>query len=186
MADFSVTKPQPEDIASMHEVFEKAIPFAFAADGLEGFEAEIASEIEDKANKVARSLDPESGTRFWVAKAGEKVIGTVSFGPCGKHVHAVTNGEFDHLGELGSIYVDPEFHGAGVGSALINTVVAQLHAEGVEEFCLDSGYIKAQEQWRRKFGEPYAISKHYWDSGNDHWVWRCKVADVYVPATTSS
>lgn len=179
MADFIVTEPQPEDIPGMHDVFEAAIPYAFAADGLEGFEEEIASEITDKTNKVARSLEPNSATRFWVAKTGDKVIGTVSFGPCGTHVRNVTGGKFDHVGELGSIYVDPDTHGAGVGSALINTVMRYLHDSGITEFCLDSGYQKAQGQWRRKFGEPYAIAENYWNSGNDHWVWYCKVADHY-------
>ena len=184
MADFIVTESQPTDVPGMHEVFETAIPYAFAVDGLADFHAEIASEITDKTNKVARSLEPNSRTRFWVAKSGDKVIGTISFGPCGTHVRKVTGGQLDHVGELGSIYVDPSAHGMGVGSALIDIVMEHLHSAGIEEFCLDSGYRKAQEQWRRKFGEPYAIAKNYWNSGSDHWVWLCQVANHYPTTTT--
>ena len=53
-----------------------------------------------------------------------------------------------------------------------------LQHRGIEEFCLDSGYIRAQKIWKKKFGDPDYLLKNYWDEGYDHMVWRIKVNDL--------
>ena len=44
---------------------------------------------------------------------------------------------------MGSIFVLPEYQGQGIGSALIDYLLAYLKQEGIKEFCLDSGYEQA-------------------------------------------
>jgi hypothetical protein len=52
-----------------------------------------------------------------------------------------------------------------------------LQNRGIEEFCLDSGYLSAQKIWRKKFGEPDYLLKDYWGEGYNHMIWRIKVRD---------
>jgi GNAT superfamily N-acetyltransferase len=81
------------------------------------------------------------------------------------------------VGELGSLYVLPSYQGLGVGSTLIKELMAYLSKQGIEQFCLDSGYQRAQVKWLRKFGEPYKVVKDYWGPDSVHMVWLCKVSD---------
>ena len=76
---------------------------------------------------------------------------------------------------MGSIFVLPEYQGQGIGSALIDHLLAYLKQEGIKEFCLDSGYEQAQKTWTRKFGKPYAIAKDHWAPGVDNMVWKCSL-----------
>jgi GNAT superfamily N-acetyltransferase len=69
----------------------------------------------------------------------------------------------------------PEFQNRGIGSQLISTLIEELHRNGIERFCLDSGYKRAQKKWVHKFGEPYMIVKDYWGEGSDHIIWLCSV-----------
>ncbi|MNC76709.1 hypothetical protein D3C75_1284870 [compost metagenome] len=70
----------------------------------------------------------------------------------------------------------PEYQGQGIGSALIAELMAFLRKQGIAEFCLDSGYRRAQTRWLRKFGEPYAVVKDYWGPDSVHMVWLCTVS----------
>jgi len=81
----------------------------------------------------------------------------------------------DHLGELGSLYVAPSYQNQGIGSALIKEMMIFLKEQGIEQFCLDSGYKRAQTRWLRKFGEPYKVVKDYWGPDSIHMVWLCNV-----------
>ena len=124
--------------------------------------------------------NPDSEVHFLVAKIDNRVIGTISFGPCGSDIKKCTNNELDAIGELGSLCVLPDFQGKGVGSALIHAMIKYLAELGVRYFCLDSGYQQAQRKWLRKFGEPYRIAKDYWGKGLDHMVWLYRVVDRQV------
>jgi GNAT superfamily N-acetyltransferase len=81
------------------------------------------------------------------------------------------------VGELGSLYVLPSYQGQGVGSALIKGMAISLKKQGIDQFCLDSGYKRAQKRWLRKFGEPYKTVKDYWGPDSVHMVWLCKIND---------
>ena len=178
MNDLLITKPTREDITSAYAVFEASITDAFEKDGLGHLTNDIEYEIESKKNLLTTSLvNAKSGTFFLVAKMNDNLIGTVSFGPCSSDIKKFTNNQLEAIGELGSLYVLPEFQGKGVGSALIHSMMEVLHESGVEQFCLDSGYKQAQTKWLRKFGEPYFIARDYWGKDRHHMVWLCKVSD---------
>lgn len=81
------------------------------------------------------------------------------------------------MGELGGLYVLPEYQGQGVGSALISEMLMYLHNKGVKQFWLDCGLKGAQKRWLRKFGEPYKVAKNYWGKDADHLIWLCDVVD---------
>lgn len=169
----SLTK---KDIKSACHLFEVSIPDAFKKEGLGNLKEDIAKEIEYKKYLINTALDnPDSNIYFLVAKLDNNVIGTISFGPCGSDIKKCANNQLDKVGELGSLYVLPSYQEKGVGSALIYAMLEHLHKVGIEQFCLDSGYKRAQKRWLRKFGEPYKIVKDYWGKDGDHMIWLCRV-----------
>lgn len=166
------------DLESTFQVFETSIPDAFEKEGLGLSKEVIHKEIEHKKYLLDASLDSaDSDIYFIIAKLEDTVIGTISFGSCGEDIKKCTENSLDDIGELGSLFVLPRYQGQGVGSALINAMVAHLYKQGISQFCLDSGYKRAQKRWLRKFGEPYKVVKDYWGPDYDHIIWLCKVIE---------
>lgn len=173
-----ISKPEEADLISGCEVFEKSIRDTFLREGLQDLKELMLEEIEFKKSSLRNSvMEKETDTCFLVAKKNDLVIGTISYGPCGKEIRDCTENGLDHLGELGSLYVHPEYQEMGVGRLLILALVHDLNQRGIEAFCLDSGYKSAQKKWINKFGTPYRIVKDYWGEGGDHMIWVCKTAD---------
>jgi len=174
--DLVIIKPDIPDLESAYTVFEQSITLAFEEEGISP--EETSQDIAHKKALLLKSVtDTSSDYIFMVAKLDDIVIGTISYGPCSHEIGVCTNNELDDVGELGSLYVLPEYQGQGVGSALINAMLKHLHSMGVEQFCLDCGLKAAQQRWLRKFGAPYKVAKDYWGEGSDHIVWLCNVKD---------
>ena len=178
MNHLSIAKPAKEDTQAAFDVFEASIIDAFEKEGLGDLTNDMACEIDSKKNLLTSSLEnANSGISFLVAKMNGRLIGTISFGPCGSEIKKLTRGKLESIGELGSLYVLPGFQGKGVASALIHSMMQRLHQFGIEQFCLDSGYMHAQKKWLRKFGKPYHIAKDYWGKDRHHMIWLCRVID---------
>ncbi|NLV92316.1 MAG: GNAT family N-acetyltransferase [Firmicutes bacterium] len=178
LSNLVIAKPTRKDIESAYDVFATTITDAFEKEDIGHLKEDISKEIQHKKKLMAYAVaNPDSEVHFLVAKIDNRVIGTISFGPCGSDIKKCTNNELDAIGELGSLCVLPDFQGKGVGSALIHAMIKYLAELGVRYFCLDSGYQQAQRKWLRKFGEPYRIAKDYWGKGLDHMVWLCRVVD---------
>jgi GNAT superfamily N-acetyltransferase len=160
--------------------FSLCIPLAFELQGLGDLKSVISSEIAFKQRLIDESLESNASTSFLIAKIQNEVVGVISVGPCGKEIMDCTHQEWAALKEIGSLYVHPQFQNQGIGSLLIHTAVKKLDEQGIDEFCLDSGYQHAQTKWCRKFGEPTMIVKDYWGKGLDHMLWRIKVKDILM------
>lgn len=166
-----------EDAESVARLYQITIRDAFEREGLGHLVSDIQQEIESKKRMAEASLNPQnSDTYFWVAKIDGAVAGTISYAPCGKDIRTCTGNQLDAVGELGSLYILPEYQGQGIGSALIEAVTVFLREQGIDQFCLDSGYRRAQTRWLRKFGEPFTVVKDYWGPDSVHMVWLCKVS----------
>lgn len=176
--DLIISRPIKGDIESAYKVFEASIGDAFEKEGLGSLQEDIYEQVKYKKNLLDESLDlPNSDTYFLVAKTNDTVIGTISFGPCGEDIKKCVESKFHSVGELGSLYILPDYQNQGIGSLLISAMIDYLSKQGISQFCLDSGYKRAQKRWLRKFGEPYKEVKDYWGSGNNHMIWLCKVSD---------
>ena len=84
MDGLRIERPVSTDLHSIDVVYEQAISLAFAD---EGISEEAAGEIEYKKSLVRKSIAvSDADTVFMVAKLDGKVIGTISFGPCGDDI----------------------------------------------------------------------------------------------------
>ncbi|AIQ61745.1 GCN5 family acetyltransferase [Paenibacillus borealis] len=166
-----------DDISPVSDLYKLAITDAFESEGLGHLQGDIQQEIESKIRMAAASLNPpNSDIFFWVARIDGRVVGTISYAPCGEDIRVCTGNRLDAVGELGSLYVLPEYQGQGIGSALIAMLMVFLREQGITQFCLDSGYRRAQTRWLRKFGQPYAVVKDYWGPDSVHMVWLSTVS----------
>jgi Acetyltransferase (GNAT) family. len=173
-----ITKLEMNDFESVCHLFDTTVAYAYGKEGIGHLKEEICKEAERKKKMFLDSLvKPESGILFLVAKKEGRVIGSISFAPCGDDIRSCTSHKLDAVGELGSLYILPEFQGRGIGSALIHAMIRHIHSLGIEQFCLDCGYKHAQQKWLRKFGEPDIVAKDYWGKGSDHMVWLCHIKD---------
>src|SRR5690554_3667001 len=137
-----VERPVPDDLDSAYRVFEESIALAFEE---EGISHDAPAEIEYKQQLIRSSvLEDTYDFVFFVAKLGDAVIGTISYGFCGDDIRRCLGEELEDLGELGSIYVLPGFQGRGVASALIAAMLEYLQSRGVRRFYLDCGLKAAQ------------------------------------------
>lgn len=176
--DLIIGNPTHADVISAYHVFEAAIPDAFDKEGLGSLTEDIHREILHKKYLLDASLNLQGmDIYFLVAKIDETVVGTISYGACGDDIKKCTEKQFHSVGELGSLYVLPSHQDQGVGSALIRAMIAHLRKQGIDQFCLDSGYKRAQKRWLRKFGVPYKVVKDYWGPTADHMIWLYKVSD---------
>ena len=171
--NLSIVKLKDKDFEDAYEVFKITIPYAFGLCDLEEDE-ETKAMINEKKSMLKQSIR-NNEPMFFIAKYDNKVIGTISFGPCSEDIKRCTNNDIGDLGEIGSLFILPEYQNKGVGSILINYLIMYLKKQGISEFCLDSGYKKAQPKWIRKFGKPYVIVKDYWAPGVDNMVWKCRI-----------
>lgn len=173
-----ISYPTQADAKSAYQVFEISISDAFEKEGLGHLEEEIHSEVIHKKHLLDSYLELlDSNLNFLIAKLDDRVVGTISFGPCGVDIKKCTENQLENIGELGSLYILPDYQGQGVGSTLIIAMIRHLEKQGIEQFCLDSGYKRAQKRWVRKFGTPYKVVKDYWGPGSDHMIWLCSIKD---------
>jgi GNAT superfamily N-acetyltransferase len=173
-----ITNPAETDIKAVYKVFETSIPDAFEKEGLGSLKEDIYEQVIYKKHLFDTSLKlPNSDIYFLVAKLDETIVGTISFRPCGEDIKKCTKDEFSSIGELGTLYVLPSYQNQGVGSELISAMTTYLSEQGIEQFCLDSGFKHAQKRWLRKFGKPYKEVKDYWRSGDSLMIWLCRVSD---------
>ncbi len=157
------------------EVYRRTIRTAFENEGLGHLEDSIREEIDYKIRLLDEwLLDKGEKRRILVAVEGH-VLGTISFGPCGKEINECVDASFRAQGELGSLYILPEHQNVGIGSALIQAMLNWLKSDGIKTYALDSGYKHAQKRWIKKFGQPYLIVKDYWGPNGDHMIWQCEV-----------
>ena len=174
-----IRKPKREEIDNIIDLYDQAIRGAFVSDGYEEVDFDILQELNLKKNQLLEYFDQPSALRnYFIGILDGKIIGTINFGPLGKETRENVSDDFCSQGELGGLYILPDYQNKGYGSALINYLLAWMQAENIQYFSLDSGYKSAQKKWLKRFGKPYKVLKDYWDKGADHMIWLCQLNQV--------
>ncbi|PAE41152.1 GNAT family N-acetyltransferase [Neobacillus sp. YX16] len=180
MQTVEIRRPRMEDIEELNQFFRIVITDTFRREGLAGLIEDIEAEIDSKNNYLQLDLDSKGDQRYFlIALAGNKIIGTIEYGPASELIKNCTNGKLGNLVEVGTVFVLPEYQRQGVGNRLLGEMLQTLKGCGMVDFCLDSGYKNAQAIWKKKFGEPNYLLKDYWGQGQDHMIWKISTSGVY-------
>jgi len=178
MLQVKIRRPRIEDIKELNSFFRTVITDTFIKEGLGERLSDLNDEVEVKEKYLKSDFESNGVKRYFlIALDGDKMIGSIEYGSASKLIKYCTNNAYKELMEVGTVFVHPDYQRMGVGNLLLNTMYSTLKDKGIEEFCLDSGYIHAQKIWKKKFGNPNYLLKDYWGKGYDHMIWRIKVSD---------
>ncbi|MBS4203067.1 GNAT family N-acetyltransferase [Lederbergia citrea] len=179
MINVEIRRPTAENIKELHYFFRIVIKDTFSKEGIGNKLDDIEDEINDKKKYLESDFESNGEKRYFlIALDNDKIIGSIECGPASELICKCTNNAFNNLMEVGTVFVHPDYQRNGVGNLLLNTMYFTLQRKGIEEFCLDSGYVRAQKIWKKKFGDPDYLLKDYWGEGFDYMVWRIKVNDL--------
>ena len=178
MLKWEIRRPKCNDLKQLNEFFKTVITDTFIQEGIGEKLNDIKDELEIKEKYIESDLRTQGKERFFlIAFCGNTIIGSIEYGPVSELIKKCTNNAYVELIEVGTVFVHPDFQSIGVGNILLQEMYDVLSKNGVREFCLDSGYSRAQKIWKKKFGDPDYLLKDYWGVGNDHMIWRIQVSD---------
>ncbi len=163
-------EPTAEHIVEVDRLFEVVVADTFAKEGLPDARDFIDEEVAFKKQQLRDYIEKKDAC-YLIAIKEETIVGTIWYGQAGELIAEGSNGSISELGELGTVFVLPEYQGQGIGRALINEMLELLTGKGISRCTLDSGYTHAQAVWQHKFGEPAFVMKDQWGEGIHHMIW---------------
>ncbi|MFD0698100.1 GNAT family N-acetyltransferase [Paenibacillus sp. GCM10027628] len=173
MLDVEIRRPRTEDIQELKQFFRIVITDTFIKEGIGEKLDDIKDEIEVKNKYLENDFESNGEKRYFlIAVDGDKIIGSIEYGPVSEIISKCTNIAIKEQIEVGTVFVHPNYQNKGIGNLLLNSIYSTMLNRGIEEFYLDSGYRSAQKIWKKKFGEPVYLLKDYWGQGFDHMIWR--------------
>ena len=176
-----IRRPNIKDKEELNQFFYEVVHDTFAREGLAELHDDINSETESKKRYLEADFGSHGENRyFWIAEdqSNQKIVGTIEYGPASDLIIKCTSGALEGWFEIGTVFVHPDYQGQGIGTLLLNIMLLTLRNQGIQEFCLDSGYAHAQKIWRKKLGNPDYCLKDYWGEGADHMIWKRRTNDM--------
>lgn len=178
MLNVDIRRPKIEDIKQLNKFFKTVITDTFTKEGIGENLKDIKDEIEVKEKYLESDFESNGEKRYFlIALYDDEIIGSIEYGPVSDLIKKCTNNAYKGLIEVGTVFVHPDYQRNGIGNLLLKAIYYYFQKNGIEEFCLDSGYNRAQRIWKKKFKDPDYLFKDYWDKGHDHMIWRIKVSD---------
>ncbi|WP_147532884.1 GNAT family N-acetyltransferase [Bacillus marasmi] len=179
MHQIEIRRPTEGDVNKLALFFKKVIEDTFSKEGLSQLVDDMENEIKDKNKYLRLDLTSNGKDRYFLlAVLDNGIIGTIEFGPASDLIVSCTAGAYKGLMEVGTVFVHPDYQRQGIGNLLIKEMLHTLQNKGFNEFCLDSGYSRAQKIWKKKFGEPDYFLKDYWGTNNHHMVWKINIQET--------
>ena len=176
-----INRPLPGDRQMINDFFAKVVRDTFVKEGLGDDTGDINNEIRNKIAYLQKDYETGGRERFFlIAKDGDKIIGTIEYGPVSSLINKLTQDRYTDRVEIGTVFIDPDYQGRGIAALLLNCIYLIMQNNGITDFFLDSGYTIAKQIWRKKFGEPDYLFKDYWGEGYDHYIWKLKIADRII------
>ncbi len=179
MLDIDISRAKIEDRELINDFFRMVLIDTFNKNEISELIDTLNDEIEDKRCCLNQDFESAGKDRcFLIAKDKDQVVGSAEYGPSNDLILSCTNGELKEVKEIGTVFVHPDYQRKGIGSKMLISLFLEMRRDGIEEFCLDSGYKIAQRIWIKKLGKPQYHLKNYWGEGADHMIWRKKIEDV--------
>lgn len=171
-----IRRPVNEDIDELFEFFQIIVKDTYTKEGIGDKLEDLENEILVKKNYMMEDLTTNGENRFFLLAIFEdKIIGTIEYGVANEIIQSCLHQDTDKILELGTVFVHPDFQYQGVGNLLLNNMYQAMKNHGVKQFWLDSGYKRAQNIWKKKFGEPEIFLKDYWEKDAHHMIWKVNV-----------
>jgi len=181
MKNITIHRPISADMEELNQLFRRVITDTMENEGLGEDHKMINAEVEEKNKFLKEHIESGGKKRFFlVARYDDKIVGTIAYGPCGELIIECSEDKYNNVGEIGTVFVLPEYHNKGIATLLLNSMYLALICMNIGEFCLDSGYTKAKQIWRKKLGEPTIVKKNFWGEGYDHLIWYRRMEDVTI------
>ncbi|CAM4165117.1 GNAT family N-acetyltransferase [Bacillus paramycoides] len=183
MTNVAIRRPNSNDLDELYLFFRMVITNTYKDEGLSQLLDDKENEINTKKQYLKNDFDSNGENRYFllaIDTSNEKIIGTIEVGPASTLINSCTGDVLKNLYEIGTVFVLPEYQRKGIGSLLLNAMYLTLLSRGITEYCLDSGYKKAQSIWTKKFGEPSYILKDYWGESSDHMIWKKSLHDIPI------
>jgi GNAT superfamily N-acetyltransferase len=179
MNNLEISRPKVEDIELINEFFQIVLKDTFEKNQISDLVDLLSEEIVEKRRCLNQDIDSNGKNRYFlIAKDGDRIVGSVEYGPSNDLIISCTNGKLKDLVEIGTVFVRPDYQNKGIGTKMLRQLFLELEKKDIKEFCLDSGYKTAQKTWIKKFGTPEYHLKDYWEEGADHMIWRVSVKDA--------
>lgn len=181
MKHIEIARPQKSDKEAVVQLFAKVITDTYVKEGLGDRVEVIQDEIDGKTRYLEMDFESNGTKRhFLIAKDQGHIIGTIEFGKASPLIHELTVNRCLDIPEIGTVFVDPEYHNMGIGSLLLKCIFLVMQSKNIERFCLDSGYTIAKKIWTKKLGDPNYIFKNHWGEGYDHLIWIRELSEMVM------
>lgn len=178
MEGLVIRRPRAEEKEIINEFFATVLRHTFDRNNLMHLVDLLEEEFVDKRRILDEDFRSNGRQRFFlIASLDGEVVGSIEYGPCNELLNKCTDNAFSHLMEIGTVFVHPSYQRKGIGNTLLKAMFKEMHKEGHEEVCFDSGYPSAQKVWVSKFGTPEYFLEDYWGEGAHHMVWRLNIAE---------
>ncbi|MFB4322983.1 GNAT family N-acetyltransferase [Paenibacillus sp. BR1-192] len=181
MFHVEIRRPNRSDMKAMEHFFRFVITDTFAKEGLVDLSEDIEQEIDSKIRCLNADIATNGEQRYFlIGLIDNSVVSSIEFGPSNALIRKSSNGVLRDVVEIGTVFVHPDYQQQGIGSLMLQIMYLTLLNKGITEFCLDSGYTRAQKIWKKKLGEPDYVLQDHWGRGIDHLIWRRRMTDVPI------
>lgn len=172
-----ISRPVKKEKEKLKNFFTEVIIHTFKNYGYyDKYKQDIDYEVGKQTTALEQDLTSNgSFSYFLIARDRDKIVGTIAYGPPNSDIKKYYKDDLKNIPEIKSVYIAPEYQGKGIGTKLFDEMIKVLRKKGFSEFCLDSGYPKAQQFWKNKLGNPVKIVFDRWDAGNDYMIWHYKL-----------
>jgi len=133
MHNIEIRRPRTEDIEELHKFFRIVLTDTFSREGLANMLDDIENEIEYKKKYLQSDLDSNGENRYFlIALHDGKIIGSIEYGSSSELINSCTDGAFNDLVEIGTVFVRPDYQRRGIGNLLLNVMYLTLQNRGIE------------------------------------------------------
>jgi GNAT superfamily N-acetyltransferase len=147
MAEFSICKLSHEDVYEYVACHISCWQAAFKGIIPDCYLENLPKEIEERTQKIKNGLN-EAKFQYYYAAFGAQMIGRLIFGKCDDE-------DKPNAGEIGALYLLPEFWGKGFGRKMMDFAVDELKNAGHNEIIL---WVLEENSRGRQFYEGYGFS----------------------------
>lgn len=147
-----VRPAKPEDAPGIALVHVRGWQIAYIPFFTEGFLSQLS--VEERTGRWRHLLEGAATFQTLVAEENGRVVGFAGLGRSAEDLG-------DDVGELNGLYVDPDFWGRGIGSALLKTAEAGMREAGFERAVLWSigAYERTRTFYERRGWQPDGATK---------------------------